>query len=399
MAKAALTTAYIKNLLAVAPGERKYRVYDLAIPGFAIEVCPSGRKTFWLRYTDPRHRRRELRLGRYGDITADQARKKAQEKRAAISLGGDPAGTRDRLAAIPTVAAYAADMFIPHAREHLRSHANYEAAIRLRIAPALGRKALDEVTPAHIAAFRRGLIDEGLSNASVNRHLAVLRRMFSLALRWGLYQGANPAQHPGMLREEPRESYLAEAQVAALMAALGEDPDPLAGRAIALLALTGARRSEVLRARWADVDVERRLLTVPRSKSGRRRHIPLSDAALRLLETLPRAPGQEWLFPSPRRPGRPMQSVRSAWARARRAAALPAGTRLHDLRHTFASILINGGRSLYDVSRVLGHTQLATTARYAHLSPQTLVEAANMVGRVATGAGDALAGPTAGADR
>lgn len=105
-----------------------------------------------------------------------------------------------------------------------------------------------------------------------------------------------------------------------------------------------------------------------------------------MLATLPRAPGQEWLFPSARRPGRPIQGVRSAWARACRAAAIPDGTRLHDLRHTFASLLINAGWSLYEVGQILGHSQLSTTARYAHLRQDRLAEAVNAAGRVATGA-------------
>jgi Arm DNA-binding domain len=156
MATANLTTTFIKNLPAVAPGQRKFRVYDASIPGFAIEISLSGRKTFWLRHTDPRGRRRELKLGRYGDVTADQARKKAVELRARVTLGGDPAEMRDRMQAIPTVAAYAADIFVPYIRERLRAHADYATMIRLRIVPALGRKALDEVTPADVAPSAAG---------------------------------------------------------------------------------------------------------------------------------------------------------------------------------------------------------------------------------------------------
>lgn len=168
--------------------------------------------------------------------------------------------------------------------------------------PALGRLHLDEITPARVAAFQRGLIDGGLSNARVNRHLAVLRRMFNLAIRWGLLGGANPAQSPGMLREQPREVFLAPPQLRALMSALADEPDRAAAGAIALLALTGARKSEVLRARWEHVDRDRGLLTVPLAKGGRRRHVVLSGAAIGVLRLQPRAPGQEFVFASPRCP-------------------------------------------------------------------------------------------------
>ena len=348
MATVTITRALVRDLPALQPGCKKLRIYDDKITGFCLEKLASGSVTYWLRYTDHRRRRRETRIGRHGDITADQARKRAQELKARVALGGDPAGERERLRAVPTFAAFVADRLVPHLRETIRSHAGYEAMLRLRLVPAFGARHLDEITITDVAAFRRRLIAERLSNARTNRHLALLRSALNLALRWGLFAGRNPAQSPGMLREAPRE---------------------------------------VLLARWADVDAERHLLTVPQSKSGRRRHIQLSDAAVALLATLPRAPGQEWLFPSERRPGQPIQGVRSAWTRACLAAALPDGTRVHDLRHTFASLLINSGRSLYEVSRMLGHSQLATTGRYAHLSQQNLLEAANAVGRIAAPAG------------
>jgi integrase len=219
----------------------------------------------------------------------------------------------------------------------------------------------------------------------VNRHLAVLRRAMNLALRWQLYEGRNPAQFPDMLREEPRERYLTEAELRGLMAALEAEPDRELATGIALLALTGARRTEVLRNRWENLDTERRHLAVPVSKSGRRRFIPLSDPALRLLSALPRVPGNPYIFPSKTREGRPIEGARAAWKRVKAAAGLPEDLRLHDLRHNFASLLINSGWSLYDVGRILGHANVSTTARYAHLSQDRLLEAANAAGRIACG--------------
>jgi integrase len=367
-----------------APHARKRRVYDTRITGFCVEGRRTGTKTFILRYSDARRRRREVVIGRHGDITADQARKRAAERRAEIALGGDPAGERERLRGVPTLAAFATDRYLPHARDTTRSSDDYEAMLRLRILPALGRLHLDEVTAARVASFRRGPIDAGLSSGRVNRHLAVLRRMFNLALKWGLYQGANPAQSPGMLREQPREIFLAGPQLRALMAALADESDRAAAGAITLLALTGARRSEVLRARWQHVDLKRGLLTVPLAKSGRHRHVVLSGAAIGVLLLQPRVLGREFVFASPRLPGRPIQGVRAAWARAKAAAGLPAETRLHDLRHTFASLCVNGSVLLYEVSKLLGHSSQATTARYAHLRDDRLLAAANAVGAIAT---------------
>ena len=265
------------------------------------------------------------------------------------------------------------------------THADYEAMCRLRLVPALGGKALDEISPDDVAVLRRKLSAEGLSPARVNRHLAVLRAALGLAIEWGLRPGPNPAGNPGMTREEPRQRFLTETEARALMRALDAEPDRDGAAAVALLLLTGARRSEVLDARWQHVDIERRLLAVPRSKSGRARYLSLSDAALAVLASLPRPPGSPFLFPSPRRQDRPREGLRSVWARAKRAAGLDGDIRLHDLRHTFASLLANRGHSLYEIGQLLGHTQLATTQRYAHLTQRTLIDAANEVGRVATG--------------
>jgi integrase len=372
MATANLTQKFVCDIPDLAPGSRKRRFSDKKIAGFFVEQLPSGCKTYRLRYRNRRHRTREITIGRCVDVTCDQARKRVQVLKAEIALGGDPAGELDQLRAVPTFAAFVTDRFVPHIRETIRSYAEYERMLKLRLVPTLGRLQLDQITIADVAG-------------RVNRYLAVLRRALNLALRWELYVGRNPAQSPGMLREEPREVFLAEAQLRALMMALAAEADQNAASAVALLALTGARKAEVLKARWEHVDFERRFLTVPRAKSGQRRHVVLSDAALAVLRLQPRAAGQVFVFPSARLPGTPIEGVRTVWARVKAAAGLPADTRLHDLRHTFASMCVNGNVPLYNVSKLLGHSSQATTTRYAHLRDDTLLEAANAVGTIATG--------------
>lgn len=144
---------------------------------------------------------------------------------------------------------------------------------------------------------------------------------------------------------------------------------------IPMLILTGVRKRELLDAKWADFDFDLRLWRVPLPKSGRARHVPLSDGALAVLGAVPRLPGCVWAFPNPKT-GKPFVSMYYGWDTARRLAGLPE-VRIHDLRHSFASMLINQGRTLYEVQRILGHTQIKTTQRYAHLNQQTLLAAAN----------------------
>ena len=142
--------------------------------------------------------------------------------------------------------------------------------------------------------------------------------------------------------------------------------------------LTGARKREALDAQWRDFDIDRRDWRVPMSKSGRPRHIPLSEGVIQLLQTVPRFPDCPFVFPNPKTL-KPYESIFNSWNTARKLAGL-ADVRIHDLRHSFASFLVNNGRSLYEVQKILGHTQIKTTQRYAHLSQDTLLDAANTAG-------------------
>jgi integrase len=198
-----------------------------------------------------------------------------------------------------------------------------------------------------------------------------------------------------MLREIHRDKYLSPDQTQALVRALDADEDQTTAAAIALLIVTGARRSEVMLTRWENVDFGRNMLTVPRSKTGRPRYIPLSPYAVAILhrqlaksqaaeaarvagdqDNEGRAAANPHVFPSHRRPGKPLEGLRGAWKRAKAVAGLPPDLRIHDLRHSFASALANAGTPLNEIGTVLGHTQLSTTNRYAHHSPQRLIATA-----------------------
>ncbi|WP_300686854.1 site-specific integrase, partial [uncultured Bilophila sp.] len=161
-----------------------------------------------------------------------------------------------------------------------------------------------------------------------------------------------------------------------LMRALEKSDRPEAF-AIRLLLLTGARKSEVLKARWEHVRLDLRLLVVPLSKSGKPRHIPLSDEAIAIMRAIPRQPGNPWLFPG-EAPGKPLSDLYLFWNKLRRELGL-ADVRIHDLRHTFASFLVNAGHSLYEVQKLLGHSDPRTTMRYAHLEQASLVTVAETV--------------------
>lgn len=378
--KAHITPALCRTAPPPERGRRKYDVYDTLTRGLVLEVRETG-KTFHLRYSDGRKRQRQFTLGRYPEITAEQARRIASDLRARIAMGEDPRAEQERLRAIPTVAAYCDAQYLPDVRERLRSSYNVEVYAR-RFVNAIGSKALDEVTPAHVADLRRKLLDGGLSGATVNRHLAYLRALFNHAIKHGFLEGRNPAAAPNMLRETNRDVYLTPEETQRLVHALDQEVNLSAAAAILLMMLTGARRSEILRVRHIDLDLGRGLLTVPRSKNGRTRHIPLSPAAVQLLRAQARraADGNQYVFPG-KNSGEPLEGVRGPWERARKRARLRPDLRLHDLRHSFASALANAGVPINEIGAILGHRQLSTTTRYAHHAPQRLIQTASLAAK------------------
>jgi integrase len=216
--------------------------------------------------------------------------------------------------------------------------------------------------------------------------------MFTLGIKWKIpgFSSENPIADVRAAPEVYRERFLTTEETGLLIAAIGEEQDPMASAAILLILLTGARKREITNAKWEFVDLERRRLTVPLSKNGRARHIVLSEPAVNLLRSVPRIEGNPYLFPSPVT-GRPFPTLNSQWYRVRERAGLQ-DVRLHDLRHSFASFLVNNGYSLYVVQALLGHTQAKTTQRYAHLAPKTLQDAADAVGDLL------FLPPSAGAD-
>ncbi len=179
-----------------------------------------------------------------------------------------------------------------------------------------------------------------------------------------------------------RERYLTVEETERLRNALGKSANPNLKSIVELLILLGCRKRELLDSRWSDFDLERRSWRIPISKSGKSRHVPLFKAALEVLAQLPRYEVCPYLLPNPATL-KPYASIWAGWDTARKAAGL-ADVRMHDLRHSCASFMVNSGRSLYEVSKVLGHSELKTTQRYAHLSQDTLLAAVD-AGANATG--------------
>jgi integrase len=349
--------------------------------GFMLEVRSSGGKTFYQRYRDSRGRQRQFKIGAAAALTLGQARRKARAVLAEATLGNDPQKKREELRAIPTLSEFVRDCYLPFAKNAKRSWRTDETLLRLHILKRLGRIPLDQITNQQVADVLKRLKDSGYSTGTTNRVLVLLRYIFNLGQKWGTPGTAqNPTTGLKTAADVCRERFLTAEEAQRLLAILDKDENLIAARAIKLLLFTGARRNEITHAQWEYINWDQGTLLVPRSKSGRARLIRLNSSAIDVLRSTPRTEGNPYIFPSPAT-GRPSKSLHFPWSRIRKKSGLQ-DIRLHDLRHSFASFLVNEGISLYVVQGLLGHTQVRATQRYAHLADETLSGAAEVVGRI-----------------
>ncbi len=357
--------------------------WDDKVPGFGLRITPSNRKSFVLSYRI-NGTKRLMTLGGYGTLTLDQARDKAILAKAKVLDDKDPLEVRRDARDAPTMADLERDYLERHAYKHKRPGSLREdlSILKNHIRPALGSKPVEAVRRREIERLHQNL---KATPVRANRVLSLLSKMFSLAMQWD-WRADTPCRGIPKFHEEKRERWLKTDELRRLTNALDKSTNQRAADAVRLLILTGARKSEALKAEWSQIDFERGVWTKPsaHTKQKRTEHVPLSAAALTLLQGMrERDPAGRYLFPGDK-PGQPLQDIKRFWTQICRETELE-GVRIHDLRHTFASHLVSSGLSLELVGRLLGHTQAATTMRYAHIADDPLREAANRYGNIVTG--------------
>ncbi len=287
-------------------------------------------------------------------------------------MGGDPSARKAEAKAVPVYAELAA-MHMADAELHQKSYSTTEAYVRNHIVARWGTYRLTDIEPRAVTQWLAVKLAEGLAPATVEKIRVIFGRSFELGQRWGI-PGCerNPTKgSPRRPLNNARERYVTAEEARRLIKAAEDSRNSQLAAIVSLLLLTGMRVSELLSARWENVDLERRSLYVPTSKTGKSRYVPLAEAAVNVIAALPRG---EFLFPSPKCPGRRLTSIKHGWQTARKAAGLP-GLRIHDLRHSAASFMVNSGVDLFAVGKVLGHANVASTSRYAHLQNSTLLAA------------------------
>jgi integrase len=312
-------------------------------------------------------------------LTLQQARIKCRQALNQIANGEDIFDNKSQLRLVPTFASFVEDHYLPYIKSYKRSWNTDVSMLKVHLLKRFGKMYMDEITLNHIIKMHYERKASGGAPGSANRLLVLMRYIFNLAIKWNTPGiKSNPTKGiPLMEENNKRERYLSVDEAQRLYNAVCQSDVHMLQYIVPMLILTGARKREVLDAKWNDFDLGRRLWRIPTTKSGKARFVPLSDGAIGLLQTVPRLEGVDYVFPHPKK-GVPYASIFYAWNKARTLAGLT-DLRLHDLRHSHASFLVNAGRTLYEVQHILGHSQVSTTQRYAHLSPDTLLAATNSV--------------------
>jgi integrase len=376
-----LSDKIVRDLPAPATGNKVY--YDSEVTGFGIRVTAAGARSFVLNYRTKLGRERRFTIGKFPDWTVAAARAHARELGKQIDQGQDPLAEIQAGREAPSVA----DLCTRFIEEHLPkkrpgTQAHYRSIINNYILPDLKNLKVAEVTFSDIDGLHRKLTRRGVQTHA-NRAVALLSVMFGLAIRWKM-RTDNPAKGIERNQETKRQRYLSSDELARLTEALADHPDTQAANIIRMLLLTGSRTGEVLSAQWGQFDLDAGIWTKPgaTTKQKTEHRVPLSAPARQLLVELKSTAESEFVFPG--LGGDHRTRPRKAWVELCKAAGI-SGVHVHDLRHTYASVLVSSGLSLPVIGALLGHTQPGTTARYAHLQDDPLRKATETAGAIITG--------------
>ncbi|KPQ02787.1 MAG: Site-specific recombinase XerD [Rhodobacteraceae bacterium HLUCCA12] len=369
-----------------------FQIFDTEVIGFAARVQASGTRSFTLDYRFA-GRQRRMTIGRWPEWSVTAARERAKELRRRIDEGQDPLAAKEGLREAPRIK----DMIDRYIREHLPKLAPANAGdqismLKKMVEPAWGNRLVSDITKSDVAKFldfvaegrprpckqkpnnrARKLQGHKPTPVRANRVGEILRKMFTLAMEWE-WRADNPAQGFHRRIEHARERFLSPEELTRLAAVLDKAEDQRAASIIRMCMLTGARLGEVRTARFEQFNLDYAIWSKAASTTKQRKihRVPISQDVVAIVRqrqlVVPR--GNPWLFPGDAI-GKPVREIRRFWIKVQKEAELP-DVRIHDLRHTFASLLVSGGASLEIIGRLLGHSQMQTTQRYAHLMESPL---------------------------
>ncbi len=383
---------FTQDLVAgLAPDGRDRLLFDSSLPGFGIRLTPAGRR-IWIARAKVDGRRRYFPLGEYPALSLAAARKAAIRALEDIRTRRDPAVERQARALAVQAGQVTVEALGKRWMEEIvtpkrkpRTAADYQRLMDAKIGPKLGALTVAAIGRNDVTTWHSAM---AATPRRANYALAVLKALLSFAEDVGLRpQQSNPCRRVEMFREGKRERFLSEAEIgraaegiAAAERAGRIGPHAAAGLRLALL--TGARSGEIRAAKWAHVDWDRRIIRLPDSKTNEPRTIHLSEAAVAVLQSLPRV--GSYIVAGAKK-NEPHKNLTRSWAVAREFAGL-SDVRLHDLRHSYASLAVSRGVSLPIIGKLLGHKVAATTQRYAHLARDVVAEINDSLGAAMTAA-------------
>jgi len=372
-----------------APKEKNYIVWDTEIKGFGCQILKSGsKKTYVFYYWSPLTKKKGyVKIGCHGNITVDFARNAAKKLAAAVASGLDPKKEKEEKLTLEKQSILFRDFFEDFKTKHIlvaykdkgRNNMGYAKS---HILPYFGQRKLDEITSKDVRSFLDSLAH---ISTTANRCFALLSMAFKKAEDWEyLPPRSNPCTGVNKYKENKKQRFLSDAELKRLENSLIEQQklQPASYctvNAIFMILYTGCRVSEILNLKWENVHLSDSYIHLPDTKTGEGAR-PLNQKAIELLSSMKPKEGNTYVFYG-KVPGQPIVEIKRAWGTILKRADIK-DFRIHDLRHSFASFALKKGVPLVHVSKLLGHRNIATTMRYAHLELEQLKESTNIVNQV-----------------
>lgn len=375
--KRLLTDALLSELTCQSKtGATEYS--DTQIKGLKCAIYPTGKKTLLYRYRW-KGRKRAVSLGHYPALSVSDARKQCLEIEQKLNSEILPNSNIPKTKELILNELFK-DWYLPWALMNKKSVDKDIQRFRDHIQSKLGHWCVSDITPFHITEIQQHLMRKGYKPATNNRVITLLKAIFTWANRQGLIT-THPAKYIQQLREDNRrEVYLSEEEMRSVFEKASLDENKVAGCFIQLLLLTGLRKDELRLLTWEHVDSHKKTIWLETTKNGQGRLVYLNQMAMDVLAKLYFKRVNEWVFPSLICKGKPMSSPRKAFKRILNAAGLQAKKLcFHSCRHSVAALIVSHGGTLYDVQQQLGHRNLQSSARYAHIYPKRQVRTANKI--------------------
>lgn len=387
MSKVLLTQAIV-NDARCEPGRKHTEICDLQVPGLLVYCTssPTHVPKYLVRVKNDAGTNQFITLGSTRDVSLGSARKLAlqikQERATRAKAEGAMSVEEDSKSEL-SLDSFMKLHCMPHFQAHLRSAKKYEQLYRIHVGPRFGHMALRDITRRDVEEFHRDLLKKGQSPASADHSLKLLKRVMNLSVQWE-FQDRNVLKGVSLFNVfNGAENYLKGPEVDRLIEVLKSDSNRMVSLLLLFILSCGCRRSAAMQAKWCEIDLENRVWKIPaiNSKSRRAVSVPVNDSLMYVLSQLDTRGKSEYLFVN-RSTGRPYTTIMRVWYRIRKKAGLSDKVRIHDLRHTWGSMLASQGISLYEISILMQHADQRSSARYAHVSMQRLQQTSNLGSRI-----------------